>query len=66
ELQAEVQPGNSGGPFVTADGDVAGVVFAASVGNDDVGYALTSTEAMPRIERGIGQTEPTDTGPCLQ
>ncbi|HEX6262223.1 MAG TPA: MarP family serine protease [Actinomycetota bacterium] len=66
ELQAEVRPGNSGGPFVTADGDVAGIVFAASVGNDDVGYALTSTEALPRVERGIGRTEPTDTGPCLR
>ena len=30
ELQAVVRPGNSGGPFVTTDGDVAGVVFAAS------------------------------------
>lgn len=66
ELQAAVRPGNSGGPFVTADGDVAGVVFAASVGNDDVGYALTSTEARPQIERGIGRTEAASTGPCLR
>lgn len=65
EIQADVRPGSSGGPFVTADGDVAGIVFAASVGGDDVGYALTSTEAMPQIERGIGRTEATDTGPCL-
>jgi len=66
EIQAEVRPGSSGGPFVTADGDVAGVVFAASVGNGDVGYAITSTEAMPQIERGIGRSEPTATGPCLR
>ena len=66
ELQATVRPGNSGGPFVTTSGRVAGVVFAASTTHDDVGYALTSTEAMPRIRRGIGRTEPTDTGPCLR
>lgn len=65
EIQADVRPGHSGGPFVTAGGDVAGIVFAASVGNDDVGYAITSTEALPRIERGIGRTDATSTGPCL-
>jgi hypothetical protein len=51
---------------VTTNGRVAGVIFAASTTHDDVGYALTSTEAMPRIRRGIGRTEPTDTGPCIR
>lgn len=66
ELQAEVRPGNSGGPFVETDGDVAGVVFAASTTDDNIGYALTSTETGPPIRRGIGRTQPTDTGPCLR
>lgn len=66
ELQASVRPGNSGGPFVTVDGDVAGVVFAASTTDPGVGYALTSTQAMPRVRQGLGRTQPTDTGPCIR
>ncbi|MGH2739876.1 MAG: MarP family serine protease [Actinomycetota bacterium] len=66
ELQAEVRPGNSGGPFVTLDGDVAGVVFAASTTNRNVGYALTSQEVMPRVNQAVGRTQPVDTGPCIR
>jgi S1-C subfamily serine protease len=66
ELQAEVRPGNSGGPFVTLRGRVAGVVFAASTTNDDVGYALTMAQAMPQIQRGVDRTERADTGPCIR
>lgn len=66
ELQADVRPGSSGGPFVTVDGDVAGVIFAASTTEGGVGYALTSTEVQPRVERALGRTEPTATGPCIR
>ena len=66
ELQTEVRPGNSGGPFVTTDGDVAGVVFAASTTDDDVGYALTAAEAEPEIERARGRAAPVSTGPCIR
>jgi S1-C subfamily serine protease len=66
ELQALVRPGNSGGPFVTTDGDVAGVVFAASTTEDDVGYALTAAETEPEIDRARGRTAPVSTGPCIR
>ncbi|HWC31584.1 MAG TPA: MarP family serine protease [Actinomycetota bacterium] len=66
ELQAPVQPGNSGGPFVTPDGQVAGVVFAASTTNDGVGYALTSEEVLPRVRQALGSTREVDTGPCIR
>jgi S1-C subfamily serine protease len=66
ELQTRVRPGNSGGPFVTPEGAVAGVVFAASTTDDDVGYALTSTEVDPLIERALGRTREADTGRCIR
>lgn len=65
ELQATVKPGNSGGPFVTVDGDVAGVVFAASTTNEEVGYAITSEEAIPEVRRAIESDARVSTGPCL-
>jgi S1-C subfamily serine protease len=65
ELQTTVAPGNSGGPFVTVDGDVAGVVFAASTTTDDVGYAITAAEAIPEVRRAIESDARVSTGPCL-
>jgi S1-C subfamily serine protease len=66
ELQTRVRPGNSGGPFVTPDGAVAGIVFAASTTDNDVGYALTSTEVEPVIRSALGRTGPVGTGPCIR
>ena len=66
ELQAAVRPGNSGGPFVDLNGTVAGVVFAASTTDPNVGYALTSTEVIPDVDRAEGRTSPTSTGDCIR
>jgi S1-C subfamily serine protease len=65
ELQAIVRPGNSGGPFVTPSGEVAGVMFAASTANDGVGYAILSRDVIPRVEEAGGRGAPVRTGPCL-
>jgi len=66
ELQADVRPGNSGGPFVLKGGKVAGVVFAASTTEHDVGYALTSTEVIPRLRDARGRTDPVSTRGCAR
>jgi S1-C subfamily serine protease len=65
ELQTRVRPGNSGGPFVLSDGSVGGVVFAASSGDEDVGYAIAASELEEALARGIGSTDEVSTGPCL-
>ena len=47
-LYATVRQGNSGGPLLTPDGKVYGVVFARSLDDPKTGYALTADE----IRRG--------------
>jgi S1-C subfamily serine protease len=64
ELQTLVRPGNSGGPFVLPDGRVAGVVFAASTTDRNVGYAIQASELGPMMRHGVGRTTGVSTGPC--
>ncbi|APU44480.1 MarP family serine protease [Streptomyces sp. NPDC056254] len=53
-LFATVRQGNSGGPLLTPDGKVYGVVFAKSLDDPNTGYALTVDEIRDDIE--IGRT----------
>ncbi len=66
ELQATVEPGDSGGPFVLPDGSVAGVVFAASTTDPSVGYAIASTDVIADVSRAAGRTRPVSTGGCVR
>jgi S1-C subfamily serine protease len=65
ELQASVEPGDSGGPFVLPDGRVAGIVFAASTTDGGVGYAVSSTAALDDVRRAASLTTPVGTGACV-
>lgn len=64
ELRSPVRQGDSGGPFVLPNGEVAGVVFAASTTESGTGYALTGAEVEDEIDRGKTRTEPVNTGGC--
>lgn len=65
-LRALIRPGNSGGPIVTSGGDVAGMVFAASVSDKDTGYALTADQVAESAAAGVTRTSPVDTGSCVR
>ncbi len=59
-----VIPGNSGGPLLAPNGRVYGVVFAAGLGEEETGYAITAEQAAPLAQRGAQSFEPVDTGAC--
>lgn len=63
ELQATIRPGNSGGPLVLADGTVAGVVFAQSVSNPGIGYAIAASAVSSRLLEPL--ESPVATGSCV-
>lgn len=64
-LRALIRPGNSGGPVLTSAGDVAGMVFAASVSDRDTGYALTASQVAESAAEGLTRQSPVDTGTCV-
>jgi S1-C subfamily serine protease len=63
-LAVAVEQGDSGGPFVTSDGAVAGVVFAGDPGHAGTGYALTAEQVRPGIDHAIDVDQPADVGAC--
>ncbi|GKQ34487.1 MarP family serine protease [Streptomyces sp. A012304] len=64
-IRSTVRPGNSGGPLLTTDGRVFGVVFARSTSDAETGYVLTATEVATDAERAATATEPVDTGELI-
>ncbi len=63
ELQATVRPGNSGGPLVLDDGTVGGVVFARSISDSGIGYAITASAVSARLAAPL--VESASTGSCV-
>ncbi|WP_210586941.1 MarP family serine protease [Streptomyces sp. GESEQ-35] len=61
-VRSTVRPGNSGGPLLTTDGRVYGVVFARSTSDARTGYVLTADEVAGDARRAADATAPVDTG----
>ncbi len=66
QLAADVQEGNSGGPLLSVDGLVAGVVFAKSADTAGVGYALTMAELQPVAEQAASFSVTVSSGNCIR
>lgn len=65
-LAADVDHGNSGGPVLTGDGAVGGVVFAKSESVANVGYAIPVTTLAPLATQAATLEEPVDSGTCVR
>ncbi|MFC9429514.1 MarP family serine protease [Streptomyces sp. NPDC056987] len=63
-LFATVRQGNSGGPLLTPEGEVYGVIFARSLDDPDTGYALTVDEIRDDITLGRTANQQVDTEGC--
>ncbi|MFF8628633.1 MarP family serine protease [Streptomyces werraensis] len=63
-LYATVRQGNSGGPLLTPEGEVYGVIFAKSLDDAQTGYALTVDEIREDIARGRSAAQEVDSDTC--
>jgi S1-C subfamily serine protease len=63
-IRGLVRSGNSGGPLVSTDGSVLGVIFAASVTDSSTGYALTASQVATAAAAGRGSSDRVATGAC--
>jgi S1-C subfamily serine protease len=63
-VAGRVVPGNSGGPLLSADGRMLGLVFASSTDEADTGFALMPEQFMDTVKLGVASDTPVDTGAC--
>ncbi len=63
-VRARIKSGNSGGPLITPQGDVVGVVFGAAVDDPNTGFVLTAAQVADEVAAASDLTEPVPTGRC--
>ncbi|TLM72321.1 MarP family serine protease [Pseudarthrobacter sp. NamB4] len=65
-LAGDVEPGNSGGPLLTMEGQVAGVIFAKATADTDMGFAITMDDLNPVASQAASLSSPVSSGQCIQ
>ncbi|GAB3944475.1 MarP family serine protease [Corynebacterium tapiri] len=65
-VRGTIREGNSGGPLLTPQGEVMGVVFGASRDVEGMGFALTAEEVRSHIGDVTELTQLVDTAGCVQ
>lgn len=63
-IRSTVRQGNSGGPLLTPQGQVYGVVFAKSLDDGQTGYVLTADEVRLDASRGTSATQQVSDQSC--
>ncbi|WP_416416993.1 MarP family serine protease [Paenarthrobacter aromaticivorans] len=66
KLAGDVQPGNSGGPLLTMQGQVAGLIFAKTTTDAALGFALTMEDIQPVAAQAPGLSAPVSPGQCTR
>ncbi|HVB91694.1 MAG TPA: MarP family serine protease [Acidimicrobiales bacterium] len=64
-LDADIRPGNSGGPLLGPGGLVIGVIFSRSTVYPNVGYALSSPGVLARVQVAATRRGAVGTGGCV-
>jgi S1-C subfamily serine protease len=64
ETDAAVNPGNSGGPLLTADGRAVGLVDALRLDANGIAYAVPATQAAPEMSRWAQSPRPAMPASC--
>ena len=65
-LRAHAEQGNSGGPVLTENGEVAGTVFAISLVDAETTYALTNAQTNALIDGAATATQEVSTQACTK
>ncbi|MCU1565363.1 MAG: serine protease, partial [Pseudarthrobacter sp.] len=55
-----------GGPLLTTDGQVAGVIFAKATSDAEMGFAITMDDLNPVASQAASLSAPVSSGQCIQ
>lgn len=64
-IKADIKHGDSGAALITNRGEVAGMVFAASATDSNIGYVLAPSEFAEAIKQASDNKEAVGTGKCM-